>query len=226
MKAIIGGTGIDKSEYFRKHAKTVSTPFGDVEYMEKDGIILLPRHSKGHSVPPHRINYLANIEALSKLGVESVVAIYAVGSITEKVPFLSYGILSDYMDFSGRNITFFSDRVKHTDVSNPYDRELSKKLKKYLPEAAEDVVYVCTNGPRFETKAEVRAYGMLGGDVVGMTGGTEITLLREKGIRTAGVVYSINWGTGVRKDIEFPSDEKVEEMSLVVFNAALSALKD
>ena len=88
------------------------------------------------------------------------------------------------------------------------------------------MVYVCTNGPRFETKAEVRAYGMLGGDVVGMTGGTDITLLREKGIRTAGVVYSINWGTGVRKDIEFPSDEKVEEMSLVVFNAALSALKD
>ena len=116
MKAIIGGTGIDKSEYFKLQAKTVSTPFGDVEYMEKNGIILLPRHSKGHSVPPHRINYLANIEALSKLGVDSVVAIYAVGSITEKVPFLSYGILSDYMDFSGRNITFFSDRVKHTDV--------------------------------------------------------------------------------------------------------------
>lgn len=225
MKAILCGTGVDKSLGDRVSYKTIVTEYGEVEYGIKDGIILLPRHKRGHSVPPHMINYRANIMALSALGVDEVVALYAVGSITDKVPMYGYGILSDYMDFSGRNITFFSDRVKHTSVSHPFDSEISHLLKEALPEAEENTVYVCTNGPRFETGAEVKAYGILGGDVVGMTGGSEVTLLRELGIKVGSLVYSINWATGVKDTLSFPTDEEEKMMSERILSAALSVLE-
>ena len=160
------------------------------------------------------------------LGVEEVVGIYCVGSITDKTPMGGYGIVSDYMDFSGRNITFFQEKVKHTSVAHPFDWEISKRLKKALPEAAEGVVYVTTNGPRFETAAEVKAYGILGGDVVGMTGGSEMTLIREKGIKMGGLVYSINWGTGVKEEFSFSEDASISVMSEKTLRVALEALND
>lgn len=226
MKAILAGTGVDKIESIRINPGVVHTSYGDVEYYNYNGVIIIPRHGKNHSLPPHRINYLANIEALDMLGVEEVVGIYCVGSITDKTPMGGYGIVSDYMDFSGRNITFFQEKVKHTSVAHPFDWALSKKLKKALPEAAEGVVYVTTNGPRFETAAEVKAYGILGGDVVGMTGGSEMTLIREKGIKMGGLVYSINWGTGVKEDFSFSEDASISVMSEKTLRVALEALID
>ena len=224
MKAIIGGTGIDKlsREGFRE--KTMETKYGMASYMAKDDLVVLLRHGKSHSLPPHKINYRANIEALSVLGVQETVALYCVGSISKKVPMGGIGILSDFMDFSGRNITFFDSIARHTSVSNPFDQDLSLRLSSFLPEARRDVVYVCTNGPRFETRAEVRAYGMLGGDVVGMTGGTEATLLLEKGMKVASAVYSINWCTGVEEEFSFTSSDQEVKLSERIFLAAREAL--
>ena len=225
MKGIIAGTGVDRIEEIKRNSHVIETKYGEVEYFVFDGIVIIPRHCSNHSIPPHKINYLANIEAFSLLGVDEVVGIYCVGSITEKVKMGGYGIISDYMDFSGRNITFFSERVKHTSVSNPFDKNLSKKLKTALQEAEEGVIYLTTNGPRFETKAEVNAYRILGADVVGMTGGSEMTLMLEKRIKMAALCYSINWCTGVKYDFSF-SDEKDEvEMSNVTLKAALEALR-
>ena len=226
MKGIIAGTGVDEIKEIRGESHFIDTGYGRVEYYIYHGIVIIPRHGRNHSLPPHRINYLGNIEAFSLLGVDEVIGIYCVGSIRDKVPMGGYGILSDYMDFSGRNITFFSDTVKHTEVSNPFDRELSGRIKKALPEGAENIVYVTTNGPRFETKAEVKAYGILGGDVVGMTGGSEMTLLREKNIKMGGIVYSINWCTGVKEDFLFSSDGDVHSMSKRTLEAALEALEN
>lgn len=226
MKAIIAGTGVDRIEEIRTNLCSIETKYGKVEYYLYKGVVILPRHGRSHSIPPHRINYLGNVEALSLLDVNEVVGIYCVGSITDKVGMGEYGILSDYMDFSGRNITFFDEKVKHTSVSNPFDKPLSKRLKNALPEAKEDCVYVTTNGPRFETAAEVRAYGILGGDVIGMTGGSEMTLLLEKGIKMASLCYSINWCTGVKKDFGFSSEGDTETMSKVTLRSALEALCD
>ncbi|MGN1163277.1 MAG: MTAP family purine nucleoside phosphorylase [Candidatus Ornithospirochaeta sp.] len=226
MKAIIGGTGIDKLSRDGWTERSIETEYGMASYMEKDALVVLLRHGKGHSLPPHRINYRANIEALSLLGVEKVVSLYCVGSINDKVPMGGVGILSDYMDFSGRNITFFDDEAKHTSVSSPFDESLSLRLASSLPEARRDIVYVTTNGPRFETASEVKAYGILGGDVIGMTGGTEFTLLAEKGIRFASAVYSINWCTGVEEKFSFSSPDAEEKLSERLFSAALEALSD
>lgn len=226
MKGIIAGTGVDKIEEIKRNSHFIETKYGTVEYFVYKGVVIIPRHGTDHTVPPHRINYLANIEAFSLLGVDEVVGIYCVGSITDKVVMGGYGIISDYMDFSGRNITFFSDRVKHTSVSNPFDKDLSKKLKKALEKAEEDVVYLTTNGPRFETKAEIKAYRILGADVVGMTGGSEMTLLLEKGIKMAALCYSINWCTGVKDDFSFSEENDEEEMSNVTLKAALEALNE
>ena len=226
MKGIIAGTGVDKIEEIKRNSHFIETKYGTVEYFVYKGVVIIPRHGTDHTVPPHRINYLANIEAFSLLGVDEVVGIYCVGSITDKVVMGGYGIISDYMDFSGRNITFFSDRVKHTSVSNPFDKDLSKKLKKALEKAEEDVVYLTTNGPRFETKSEINAYRILGADVVGMTGGSEMTLLLEKGIKMAALCYSINWCTGVKDDFSFSEEKDEEEMSNVTLKAALEALNE
>lgn len=226
MKGIVAGTGVDKIEEIRKESHVIQTKYGEVEYYIYNDIVIIPRHGRNHSLPPHRINYLGNIEALSLLGVDSVVGIYCVGSITDKVGMGEYGILSDYMDFSGRNITFFDESVKHTSVSNPFDENLSKKLKKALSVAKEDVIYVTTNGPRFETRAEVNAYRIFGGDVVGMTGGSEMTLMLEKGIKMAALCYSINWCTGVKKDFSFSEEEDTEAMSNRTLEAALEALSE
>ena len=226
MKAIIGGTGVDKLSREGFLEKTIETEYGTAAYMEKDGLVVLLRHGKSHSLPPHMINYRANIEALSVLGVDEAVALYCVGSISRKVPMGGVGILSDYMDFSGRNITFFDREARHTSVSDPFDSSLTLRLSSFLPEARRDVVYVCTNGPRFETKAEVRAYGILGGDVVGMTGGSEVTLLKEKGIKVASAVYSINWCTGVEEEFSFTSPEDEVKLSERIFLAAAEALLD
>ena len=159
------------------------------------------------------------------MGVDEVVGIYCVGSITDKVKMGGYGIISDYLDFSGRNITFFSESVKHTTVDNPFDKNLSKKLKNALKEAEEGVIYLTTNGPRFETKAEINAYRILGADVVGMTGGSEMTLMLEKGIKMAALCYSINWCTGVKDDFSFSEEKDEVEMSNVTLKAALEALR-
>lgn len=223
MKGIIAGTGVDKIQKIRTNLSSIETKYGVVEYYLYKGVVIIPRHSKDHSLPPHRINYLANIEALDRLGVDSVVGIYCVGSITDKVGMGEYGILSDYMDFSGRNITFFNDEVKHTSVSHPFDKSLSLKLKKALPVAKEDVVYVTTNGPRFETGAEIKAYKILGGDVVGMTGGSEMTLILEKGIKMAALCYSINWCTGVKEEFGFSEEGDMKTMSQKTLFAALEA---
>ena len=107
MKGIIAGTGVDKIEEIKRNSHVIETKYGEVEYFVYDGVVIIPRHCSNHSIPPHKINYLANIEAFSLLGVDEVVGIYCVGSITDKVKMGGYGIISDYMDFSGRNITFF-----------------------------------------------------------------------------------------------------------------------
>ncbi len=212
-RAIIGGTGVYDVDQ-DVTIKNVQTEYGDVEVQIKNiggvEIVFLPRHGKGHSKPPHLINYRANMMALKKLDVSHVYSTCAVGSLND-----SYGpgdvmIITDFLDFTKSRIHTFhdgSDGVKHTDMSDPY----CKNLRELFIENASDFnidikgegVYVCTEGPRFETASEIKMYGKIGGDVVGMTNVPEVVLAKELGMCYSAVGIITNWCTGFKgEDIQ------------------------
>lgn len=223
--AILGGTGVDELDSFSS-LQSFKTEYGSVDYVISDDIVLLPRHSYGHSVPPHMINYKANITLLKELGVEKVVSIYAVGSITEKLKPLQWGVVDDFMDFTGNVSTFFtggSKGVKHIDMTDVFDSGLSLALAEYAP-VKEELVYVTTAGPRLETRSEIKAYRSLGADVVGMTLSHEAVLMKESGIKNASIAYSINWACGVSEELSFVCDDDIATLTSGIMTVARRVL--
>lgn len=208
--AIIGSTGIDDLKILEntKNEK-VSTPYGEVEatiltWRDKE-IAFLPRHGAGHSVPPHGINYRANIKALQQLGVKKIVATAAVGSLNPQMTPGDFILVDQFLDFTkNRPSTFYEGGemgVVHIDMSDPYCSELRGVLKEAAGllghQIKEGGTYVCTEGPRFETPAEIRAYRQLGGDLVGMTSCPEVVLAREAEICYATVAMVTNFAAGI-----------------------------
>jgi 5'-methylthioadenosine phosphorylase len=226
--AIIGGTGFDRLTGFNLKLETVTTPYGDVSlYLgqgEAEDLVFLPRHGPEHTVPPHRINYRANIKALEKLNVERALATFAVGSLHLDIEPGSLVALDQFLDFTkGREGTFFDggdSGLVHTLVTNPYCPVLREQLLASAPvhdlQLTPKGTYACTNGPRFETPAEVRMLAQLGGDVVGMTGVPEAPLARELGIHYAAVALSINWGAGlVDEEVEIVQGLEAKKKALI-----------
>lgn len=229
--AIIAGTGVYNLPGFEFEKQVVETVYGSalVNVGRKDGFELafLARHGLDHTTPPHKINYKANIMALHQLGIKQVIAIYAVGSINRAIPPAGMAVLSDLLDFtSGRPLSFYEggkSGLAHTSMDEPYCPVLSQRLLQLAPEYGltlhPGAVYVCTNGPRLETPAEIRMFAGLGGDVVGMTGQPEATLARELKIHFAAVAYSINWAAGLEKSIQFVGEgmeEAKKNLSLLL----------
>ena len=212
-QAIIGGTGFDQLSDVALEQMTVETPYGDVPLYvgrgEAAGLIFLPRHGPEHQMPPHSINYRANLMALHQLEVERALATFAVGSLHREVPPGALVVVDQFLDFTqGRAGTFFDGEesgVVHTVMDQPYCPALREQLLAQAAANGLEVIpqgaYACTNGPRFETPAEVRMLAQLGGDVVGMTGVPEAPLARELGIHYAAVAISINWGAGLEKEL-------------------------
>jgi 5'-methylthioadenosine phosphorylase len=212
--AIIGGTGFEKiGGVFTP--EVVETRFGQALVYRGQGdldhFVFLSRHGVDHTIPPHRINYRANIMALKKLEVDRALATYAVGSLRLDIAPMAMVLVDQFMDFTyGRECTFFDggkSGLAHTEMSDPYCPVLRQQV---LTKAAERGMkllphgnYVATNGPRLETAAEVRMFAQLGGDVVGMTGVPEAPLCREMGIHFAAVAFSINYGAGLTGPIKF-----------------------
>lgn len=206
--AIIGGTGLYELDE-PSEAEVIITPYGEAAYfrvaLEDGEVIFLTRHGAGHTVPPHRINYRANIWALHALGVREVVATQAVGSLNPHMSPGDFVLLSQFIDWTKcRPATFFDGEgspVAHVDVTNPYcPRLLGALLQAGAPLGSAlhpDGVYACTEGPRFETAAEVKALRSLGADVVGMTNVPEVALAREAGLCYAAVCIICNWGAGM-----------------------------
>lgn len=208
--AVIGGTGVYDPEILNDiRDEIVSTPYGNVELKigKHDGklVAFMNRHGEGHSIPPNMVNYRANIDALKRLGVRKILATAAVGSLN---PLMQPGHLifvDQFLDFTKfRQQTFFdggSAGVVHTDMTEPY----CPVLREVLSRAAQSQgltshnggVYVCTEGPRFETAAEIKMYRMLGGDLVGMTGVPEAPLAREAKICYAAIAMVTNFAAGI-----------------------------
>jgi len=215
---IITGTALYNIPNLELKERNFQTQYGDVQVFTssemKPSLVFIPRHGINHSVPPHKINYRANIMAMKMLGVTKIVAAYAVGSINLDIPPLSLVAIDDFIDFTtGRQHTFYdgsNGTVDHVDVSDAYDPILRIHLLKSAEEAKIHVrpngVYVCTNGPRLESPAEIRMYKQLGADVVGMTGVPEVTLAKELNIPFAALAFSVNWAAGIEKSVQFQQE--------------------
>ena len=209
--AIIGGTGVYNIGGTLS-SQSVQTSYGtvDVEVLSNDRsqIVFLPRHGKRHDLPPHLINYKANMMALKTLGVTHVLATCAVGSCYDAYAPGDIVVLSDFLDFTKtRDLTFHDGAggVKHTDMSDPYCKNLRDHLKAGADamglNLAGDAVYVCTQGPRFETASEIKFFQSIGGQVVGMTNVPEVVLAKELGMCYAACGIVTNWCTGFKSQI-------------------------
>jgi 5'-methylthioadenosine phosphorylase len=216
LGAIIAGTGVYKVPGMGP-AEEISTPFGEATVFRLKGspIVFLPRHGIEHTVPPHRINYRANMWALHQIGVDRVLATYAVGSLLAKIPAGSVLLLDDFLDFTvGRTTTLYDGDdwgVAHADMTMPFCGSLREALLEQAPAhglqiSSKTGTYVCKDGPRFESPAEVRMLAQVGGDVVGMTGVPEVTLARELGLHFAAMAISINLGVGLESELRIVRD--------------------
>lgn len=234
---IIGGTGVyDPSLLDHVRTERVETPYGEVSVQagtyEGIDIAFMPRHGAGHSIPPHKINYRANIWAMRALGVRRLLATAAVGSLNPDMKPGHFVIIDQFLDFTKyREHTFFDGGeagVVHTDVTHPYCPGLRARLVEQAQSIGVTVhdrgVYVCTEGPRFESAAEIKAYRLLGGDVVGMTNVPESVLAREAGICYATMAMVTNMGAGMAEGA-LAHDEVVEIMAENTANVRQLALQ-
>ena len=206
--AIIGGTGVYDSGV-ASNKVSVQTEFGEIEVdiveVHGSSIVFLARHGKQHGIPPHRINYRANLKALHKLGVKQIFTTAAVGSLNPDFTAGSLVLLSDFLDMTKqRPLTFFeggSDGAKHVNMDDPYCQNLRQQLSEiaiqHKVHFKGDAVYICTEGPRFETEAEIKMMRQWGADVVGMTSVPEVVLAKELGMCLASVGFVVNMATGM-----------------------------
>lgn len=220
--AIIGGTGLE--ELFKDFkSSNIGTPYGFshsilIGEIQNRKIAFLPRHGRKHDVPPHKINYRANIYALHKLGVERIIATNAVGAINLNFKPGDLVVPHDIIDFTKRRQLTFYDHapVTHIDFTEPYCPEIRMILvekAKRVSVVHDHAVYVCTEGPRFETPAEIKMFKILGCDVVGMTGVPEAVLARELGICYASLCFVSNMAAGIADKLTY---EEVLETSKAV----------
>ena len=207
--AVIGGTGL---EALLENAEKIrlGTPYGlpppiSIGQVEGKSVAFLPRHGIHHSLPPHKVNYRANIHALHDIGVKRIIATNAVGAINLDFEPGDLVVPHDLIDFTKlRRLTFYDETpVTHIDVSQPYCPEvrvaLIDSIKKSGGRGWDRGVLVCTEGPRYETPAEIEMFRLLGCDVVGMTGVPEAVLARELEMCYATLCFVSNMAAGIRK---------------------------
>ncbi|MFA4015756.1 MAG: hypothetical protein RUDDFDWM_000849 [Candidatus Fervidibacterota bacterium] len=229
---IIVGTGTKQFLQQMKPAPseelTINTRYGEVRLIclrwqrenTKDivDVFILPRHGYRHEVPPHMINYKANIAALKRVCVDGIIATAAVGALHDNLKIGDILIPDQLIDWTRqRPLTFFehdSSALVHVDMTQPYCERLRKLLLtasvKAKVKAVDGGCYVCTDGPRYETAAEVKALKLLGGDVVGMTVATEATLAREACTCYTALCVVTNYAAGVGG--AHPSHSEVAEV--------------
>ncbi|MFH2106699.1 MAG: MTAP family purine nucleoside phosphorylase [Candidatus Micrarchaeota archaeon] len=220
MLAVIGGSGfyslgnvIDEMD--------VITPYGTVKVDKVkigNGVVLfVPRHGKGHHVPPHKINYKDHIYALKKLGASAVIASYATGGMSKYKPG-DIVLLDDFLGFN-TPITFydsFSQGMKHVDFTEPFNRKLQALVMKAAKSAKVSLkkggIIATMPGPRFETRAEIKALQKMGANLVSMTCAYEVILAHELGIPFVGLATVTNLACGLSKK-EITTEEVMETLN-------------
>jgi 5'-methylthioinosine phosphorylase len=208
---IIGGSGLTRLDALEvEREERVQTPYGDPSAALSFGrfdaspVVFLPRHGAGHTIPPHRVNYRANLWARREAGVQRVVGMAAVGGITPPLAPGALCVPDQLIDYTwGRAHTLFEadlSSVTHIDFTDPYCEELRQSLlagASAVERAVHDGgTYAATQGPRLESAAEISRLEHDGCDMVGMTGMPETSLARELGLCYACLALSVNWAAG------------------------------
>lgn len=209
--AIVGGTGLDRLEgLYAVDERLADTPYGAASgplclgQLEGRKVLFLARHGVNHHIPPHRINYQANLWALHHAGVRKVIAVAAVGGIAPEVAPGAVAVPDQLIDYTWGRAHTFSDGadtpLQHVEFAGPYDTSLRQQLldaamRVEVP-LVDGGVYGCTQGPRLETIAEVRRMQADGCTMVGMTGMPEAALARELDMAYACLAVSVNWAAG------------------------------
>ncbi len=211
MLAIIGGSGLTRlSTLSVARREVVRTPYGEPSsalvfgQVAGSDVVFLARHGHGHTIPPHRVNYRANLWALKKSGVTSILAVASVGAIAGHYAVGDIVLPHQLIDYtSGREHTFFDggDReVVHVDFTHPYTARLREGCLAAARNAGiplhDGGVYAAVSGPRLETAAEIDRLARDGATVVGMTGMPEAVLARELGLGYASIAVVVNHAAG------------------------------
>ncbi|PLX67636.1 MAG: S-methyl-5'-thioadenosine phosphorylase [Denitrovibrio sp.] len=222
---IIGGSGLYDIEGFDFVQEVpVQTKYGEpsdsYRVFEYKGVsfYFLNRHGRKHSIPPHKVNYKANIAGFKELGINHIISITATGGINSSYKPGDIIIPDDGIDMtSGRKGTYFDGGlIHHIDITEPFCPIMRGVLENAAASADEDVftsgTYICTNGPRLETGAEIKAFDRWGADLVGMTLFPECVLARESELCYVNMSLITNYAAGTT-DSKLTTDEVVAEMS-------------
>ena len=243
MLAIIGGSGLTQLANLNlSHQQVVRTPYGEPSGALSFGrigaqeVVFLARHGYGHTIPPHLVNYRANIWALAEAArATRIVSVASVGGIRADLAPGMLVIPHQIIDYTwGRQMSFHDSQnvpVVHIDFTEPYDEALRLALFAAAARAGEAIadgaVYAASQGPRLETAAEIDRFERDGAHVVGMTGMPEAALAREAGIPYAALTVVANWAAG-RADsaraIRFEHLEAVLQQAMVRVRKVIEAL--
>ena len=213
---VIGGTGLSALDGLEiESEELIQTPWGAPSAPVVRGriggqaVCFLARHGHPHRIPPHRVNYRANLWALREAGVDRIVAVNAVGGIHPQLQTGTFCVPDQLTDYTwGRASTYFEDdlqSVTHIDFTSPYDEPVREQLLAALK--AQNIgclpfgVYAATQGPRLETAAEIRRLERDGADLVGMTGMPEAALARELGLAYACLALVVNPAAGKATEV-------------------------
>lgn len=211
MLAIIGGTGLNQLGNLKiTHRQVMRTPFGEpsgpltLGTINQHEVMFIARHGYGHTIPPHEVNYRANLWALRDQGAKRVIAVASVGGIRADLTPGTLIVPDQIIDYTyGRAFTFFDGREKsvtHIDFTWPYSDKVRHQILDAAQRAGEKCVntgvYAAIQGPRLETAAEINRYERDGADMVGMTGMPEASLARELGLEYAAIAVVVNYAAG------------------------------
>ncbi|MBK1722666.1 S-methyl-5'-thioinosine phosphorylase [Thiocystis violacea] len=237
LLAIIGGSGFKSlPDLELLDARQMETPYGATSApvtrgrLGGEAVLFIPRHGPAHHLPPHRINYRANLWALRASGAEHVVGLAAVGGITPSFGPTVLSVPDQVIDYTyGREHTLYdgaSGEVEHVDLTDPYCGALRQSLLEVCARNGHAVVdhgtYGATQGPRLETAAEIRRYERDGCDIVGMTGMPEASLARELGLCYASLAFVVNWAAG--KSGSIITMKEIEENLALCVERVMSVL--
>jgi 5'-methylthioinosine phosphorylase len=226
MLGIIGGTGLTQLANLNVHRRFIArTPYGEpsqpLVFGDINGrdVVFLARHGGGHTIPPHAVNYRANLWALHSVGVCDLLSVATVGGISQESEPGAIIVPDQIIDYTyGRKNTFhdgIEQPVKHIDFTYPYNEALRQKCLDAAQTIAQPMlaggVYACVQGPRLETAAEVNRLERDGATIVGMTGMPEAVLARELGLKYAALCPVANYAAGRRDSIDgIKFDEVIE----------------
>ncbi len=246
MLAIIGGTGLASEDTFNLHKKKrIPTIYGEpssellfgdfIKDSQKVPVVFISRHGFNHNIPPHKVNYRANIQVLKDQGISHIIAVNAVGGISSDMSPGRIVLPNQLIDYTyGREHSFFSDgltQVTHIDFTYPYTPSLTHIISKAADSCDLDIAtamtYACTQGPRLETIAEIHKLARDGCDIVGMTSMPEAALAREADINYASISFVANWAAGLSaneismQEIEETINNGMDKIKALLLHSAL-----